>query len=156
MNFISIGFWAAFCAFFLIYIFVRKWSRVAMLLWVIAFDLFFFWQANGWLMLLLPATAAANYFLTELMRRPAGAEGWRCGGRSGNWFFGKLVRKIISARTLGGCDRRQDLGERALVRAQGFDGPLRLPQFRGRDELHRRSDLQRAADRPDPVFDLPK
>ena len=73
MNFLSISFWAAFCAFFLIYIFVRKWSRAAMLLWVIAFDLFFFWQANGWLMLLLPATAAANYFLTELLRRPAGA-----------------------------------------------------------------------------------
>ncbi|MDY6418839.1 MAG: MBOAT family O-acyltransferase, partial [Bacteroidales bacterium] len=68
MNFLSISFWAAFCAFFLIYIFVRKWSRTAMLLWVLAFDLFFFWQANGWLMLLLPATAAVNYFLTELLR----------------------------------------------------------------------------------------
>ena len=68
MNFISIGFWAAFCAFFLLYIFVKRWSRTAMLLWVLAFDLFFFWQANGWLMLLLPATAAVNYFLTEWMR----------------------------------------------------------------------------------------
>ena len=47
MNFLSISFWAAFCAFFLIYIFVRKWSRAAMLIWVVAFDLFFFWQANG-------------------------------------------------------------------------------------------------------------
>ncbi len=72
MNFISIGFWAAFCAFFLIYIFVRRWNRTAMLLWVLAFDLFFFWQANGWLMLLLPATAAVNYFLTELLRKSAG------------------------------------------------------------------------------------
>ena len=69
MNFISMGFWAAFCAFFLIYVFVKKWSRTAMLLWVLAFDLFFFWQANGWLMLLLPATAALNYFLTEEIRR---------------------------------------------------------------------------------------
>ena len=69
MNFISIGFWAAFCAFFLLYIFVKRWSRTAMLLWVLAFDLFFFWQANGWLMLLLPATAAMNYFLTEEIRR---------------------------------------------------------------------------------------
>ena len=69
MNFISISFWAAFCAFFLVYIFLKRRSRTAMLLWVLAFDLFFFWQANGWLMLLLPATAAVNYFLTELMRR---------------------------------------------------------------------------------------
>ena len=68
MNFLSISFWAAFCGFFLIYIFMKKWSRTAMLLWVLAFDLFFFWQANGWLMLLLPATAAVNYFLTEWMR----------------------------------------------------------------------------------------
>ena len=80
MNFISMGFWAAFCAFFLIYIFVKKWSRTAMLLWVLAFDLFFFWQANGWLMLLLPATAAVNYFLTEWMRRlSAGASAQRTG-----------------------------------------------------------------------------
>ena len=71
MNFLSISFWAAFCAFFLIYVFVKKWSRTAMLIWVVAFDLFFFWQTNGWLMLLLPATAAANYFLTEAMRRGA-------------------------------------------------------------------------------------
>ena len=75
MNFLSIGFWAAFCAFFLVYVFVKRWSRAAMLLWVLAFDLFFFWQANGWLMLLLPATAAVNYFLTELLRRRAGASG---------------------------------------------------------------------------------
>ena len=74
MNFISITFWAAFCAFFLVYIFLKRWSRTAMLLWVLAFDLFFFWQANGWLMFLLPATAAVNYFLTELLRQPAGAE----------------------------------------------------------------------------------
>ena len=78
MNFLSIGFWAAFCAFFLIYIFMKRWSRTAMLLWVIAFDLFFFWQANGWLMLLLPATAAINFFLTELLRR-AGASAQRTG-----------------------------------------------------------------------------
>jgi len=93
MNFLSISFWAAFCAFFLIYIFVRKWSRAAMLLWVIAFDLFFFWQANGWLMLLLPATAAANYFLTEWMRRPAAAP-----TRSdGNYFSDKFAEKPIPA-----------------------------------------------------------
>ena len=114
MNFISMGFWAAFCAFFLIYIFVKKWSRTAMLLWVLAFDLFFFWQANGWLMLLLPATAAVNYFLTEEIRRSsrrmtedtAGAERGRCGGRSRNWFFGKPARKIISVRPLGGTRRK--------------------------------------------------
>ena len=144
MNFISMGFWAAFCAFFLIYIFVKKWSRTAMLLWVLAFDLFFFWQANGWLMLLLPATAAVNYFFTELLRqskgpassdtasatsscpglqngpsttnsrppattpshgKPADAERERCGGRSGNWFFGSGSRKIISGRPLGSARR---------------------------------------------------
>ena len=69
MNFISIGFWAAFCAFFFLYILIRERSRTAMLLWVLAFDLFFFWKGNGWLMLLLPATAAVNYYLTEAMRR---------------------------------------------------------------------------------------
>ncbi|MBQ6762619.1 MAG: MBOAT family protein [Bacteroidales bacterium] len=76
MNFLSIGFWLAFCVFFLVYICFRQWSRKAMLLWVIVFDLFFFWKANGWLMLLLPATAAVNYFLTEAMRRARRGRGW--------------------------------------------------------------------------------
>ena len=101
MNFISLGFWAAFCAFFLVYIFCKKWSRTAMLLWVLAFDLFFFWKANGWLMLLLPATAAVNYFLTELIRHAKYAPETASPAtekRSGNWFFGKPVRKIISGR----------------------------------------------------------
>ncbi len=93
MNFISIGFWAAFCAFFLVYIFLKKLSRTAMLLWVLAFDLFFFWQANGWLMLLLPATAAVNYFLTNLIRRPAVAPQ----RADGNYFSGKFAEKPISA-----------------------------------------------------------
>ena len=96
MNFISLGFWAAFCAFFLIYVFVKKWSRTAMLLWVLAFDLFFFWQANGWLMLLLPATAAVNYYLTEFMRKSrAAAES--CGRADGNYFPDKFAGKPISA-----------------------------------------------------------
>ena len=93
MNFISIGFFAAFCAFFLVYIFLKKLSRTAMLLWVLAFDLFFFWQANGWLMLLLPATAAVNYFLTNLIRRPAVAPQ----RADENYFSGKFAEKPISA-----------------------------------------------------------
>ena len=76
MNFLSVGFWLAFCIFFLVYICFKQWNRKAMLLWVIAFDLFFFWKANGWLMLLLPATAAVNYFLTEAMRRARRGRGW--------------------------------------------------------------------------------
>ena len=96
MNFISLGFWAAFCAFFLIYVFVKKWSRTAMLLWVLAFDLFFFWQANGWLMLLLPATAAVNYYLTEFMRK-SGAAAESCGRADGNYFPDKFAGKPISA-----------------------------------------------------------
>ena len=93
MNFLSIGFWAAFCAFFLVYIFVKRWSRAAMLLWVLAFDLFFFWQANGWLMLLLPATAAVNFFLTELLRRAGASAQWA----DGNYFSDRFAEKPISA-----------------------------------------------------------
>ena len=101
MNFISIGFWAAFCAFFLLYIFVKRWSRTAMLLWVLAFDLFFFWQANGWLMLLLPATAAVNYFLTEEIRRSSRRMTDNTAGApsraAGNYFSDKSAEKPISA-----------------------------------------------------------
>ena len=69
LMFCSMGFWALFTLFFCLYIFCRKWNRTAMLLYVIAFDLFFFYKANGLLMLLLPLTAALNWGLTEWMRR---------------------------------------------------------------------------------------
>ena len=101
MNFISIGFWAAFCAFFLVYIFLKKWSRTAMLLWVLAFDLFFFWQANGWLMLLLPATAAVNYFLTELMRRATQRPGEVTPSQSNRRSGSKWVLALIVLLDLG-------------------------------------------------------
>ena len=108
MNFISLGFWAAFCAFFLIYIFLKKWSRTAMLLWVIAFDLFFFWQANGWLMLLLPATAMVNYYLTECLRRTVAGVPSRA---DQNYFPDKFAGKPISAppSTTPAHDTRQKL-----------------------------------------------
>ena len=37
------------------------------LAYVIAFSLFFFWKANGWIMLLLPLTALATWALTRIM-----------------------------------------------------------------------------------------
>ncbi len=93
LMFCSMGFWALFTAFFFLYIFVRKWNRTAMLLYVLAFDLFFFYKANGLLMLLLPATAAVNYFLTELMRRPGGVPS----RAAGNYFSDRFAEKPISA-----------------------------------------------------------
>ena len=114
LMFCSMGFWALFTVFFFLYIFCKKWNRTAMLLYVIAFDLFFFYKANGLLMLLLPATAAVTYYLTEQIRRSsrrmtdsdgadlaAGAMRRRCGGRSGNWFFGKPVRERSEVRISG-------------------------------------------------------
>ncbi len=54
------------------------------------------------------------------------------------------------------ADSGKNFREGALIRPHSFDGLLRLAELGGSDEFHRRSDLQRTADRIDPVFDLPK
>ena len=55
-------------AFLAIYAVLRRWSRTAMMLYVIAFNLYFAYRLNGSLMWLLPATACFNYALTQEMR----------------------------------------------------------------------------------------
>lgn len=69
LPFLSMGFWLIFMLFLAVYALLKKSTRTGMMLWVLAFSLFFFYKANGWLMLLLPATAAANWFLVEQMRK---------------------------------------------------------------------------------------
>ena len=61
LLFTDISFWIIFVVFLAFYALVRRWSRVGMLLYVIGFSLLFFWLANGWLMLLLPAVAFVSW-----------------------------------------------------------------------------------------------
>ena len=57
LLFSDITFWMVFIFFLAIYAFIRRYSRVGMVLYVAAFSLLFFYLANGWLMVLLPAVA---------------------------------------------------------------------------------------------------
>ncbi|MBR5716622.1 MAG: MBOAT family protein [Bacteroidales bacterium] len=57
LLFSDITFWLVFIFFLAIYAFVRRYSRMGMVLYVTAFSLLFFYLANGWMMLLLPAVA---------------------------------------------------------------------------------------------------
>ena len=68
----SVSFAVLFIIFLTLYILLKKYSRTAMLLYVIAFNLFFAYKANGCWMLLLPATAVLNYLFTEKMRHSEG------------------------------------------------------------------------------------
>ena len=87
--------------------------------------------------------------------RDDGGAAWRRGG----------IRREESVRSLRFLHRtalrrcRQG-GEyachQALIGTQGFDRTLRLAELGGSDELHRRSDLQRAAYGIDPVFRFPE
>lgn len=65
----SIAFALLFILFFTIYTLLQQWSQRAMMVYVIAFNLFFAYKANGHLMWLLPLTAVANYALTQRMRK---------------------------------------------------------------------------------------
>ena len=69
LPFLSMGFWLVFLLFLGVYALLKKSTKCGMMCWVIGFSLFFFYKANGWLMLLLPATAAANWLLVEAMRK---------------------------------------------------------------------------------------
>lgn len=55
-------------AFFAVYTLIKQWSRTAMMLYVVAFNLYFAFNLNGSIMWLLPATACLNYALTQEMR----------------------------------------------------------------------------------------
>lgn len=65
----SIPFALLFVVFYALYTLLQQRSRSAMMLYVIGFNLFFAYKANGMLMWLLPLTALANYALTQRMRR---------------------------------------------------------------------------------------
>lgn len=57
LLFTDITFWLVFAVFMAVYAFIRSYTRLGMLLYVTAFSLFYYWLANGWLLLLLPGVA---------------------------------------------------------------------------------------------------
>ena len=74
MIFTSIQFWAAFIAFLILFVLLRRTRREVMMLYVIAASLAFFYLSNRWLMLLLPATALISWALTNWMSRQDGSK----------------------------------------------------------------------------------
>lgn len=72
LQFVTLTFWAAFVVFFALYLLCRCLSRRLMLVYVTLFSLFFAYNTNGLLMLLLPATILVSWALTEAMRRCSG------------------------------------------------------------------------------------
>jgi len=67
LLFSDITFWLVFIFFLAIYAFVRRCCRLGMLLYVTAFSLLFFYLANGWLMLLLPAVALVAWWSGRIL-----------------------------------------------------------------------------------------
>lgn len=67
MNYTDINIEVMLVAFLAIYTLVKRASRTAMMLYVVAFNLYFAYQLNGSVMWLLPATACFNYALTQEM-----------------------------------------------------------------------------------------
>lgn len=67
MNYTDINIEVMLVAFLAIYTLVKRSSRTAMMLYVVAFNLYFAYRLNGSVMWLLPATACFNYALTQEM-----------------------------------------------------------------------------------------
>lgn len=72
MLFTTITFWALFIAFLVPLAFLRKYTRKGMMLYVIAASLLFFYQANGYLMVLLPLVAICSWRYSFRMRSSRG------------------------------------------------------------------------------------
>lgn len=67
MNYTDINIEVMLVAFLAIYTLVKRASRTAMMLYVVAFNLYFAYRLNGGVMWLLPTTACFNYALTQEM-----------------------------------------------------------------------------------------
>lgn len=67
MNYTDINIEVMLVAFLAVYTLVKRASRTAMMLYVVAFNLYFAYRLNGGMMWLLPATACFNYALTQEM-----------------------------------------------------------------------------------------
>lgn len=67
LLFSDVSFWLVFVFFLAFYALIRRYSRVGMLLYVIAFSLLFFWLANGWMMLLLPLVAIVSWWAARTL-----------------------------------------------------------------------------------------
>lgn len=67
MNYTDINIEVMLVAFLAIYTLVKRASRTAMMLYVVAFNLYFAYRLNGGVMWLLPATACFNYALMQEM-----------------------------------------------------------------------------------------
>lgn len=67
MNYTDINIEMMLVAFLAIYTLVKRASRTAMMLYVVAFNPYFAYRLNGSVMWLLPATACFNYALTQEM-----------------------------------------------------------------------------------------
>ncbi len=73
----SVGFWILFVVFYDGLLLLRRRSRCAQLAYVVGFNLFCAFKANGALMLLLPATTAATWWLARRMQRTDSARARR-------------------------------------------------------------------------------
>ena len=69
LQFSTIKFWILFVVFFAFFISIRNKKRTLMMSYVILFSLFIAFKANGWLMLLLPATTLLSWTMTEKMKK---------------------------------------------------------------------------------------
>lgn len=67
MMYCSLTFFITFLVFYAVYIALKGGTRVLMQCYVVAFSLFFAYKANGWFMLLLPATTLISWGLVKWM-----------------------------------------------------------------------------------------
>lgn len=69
LQYCTLSFLITFAVFYLFYMVARRSRRWLMMAYVVAFSIFFAYKGNGWLTLLLPATAVVSWLLTAEVRR---------------------------------------------------------------------------------------
>ena len=96
LLFTEISFWLVFVFFLAIFAFMRRYTRMGMLLYVVAFSLMFFWLANGWMMLLLPTVAFVTWWSGRWLRISEMGEEGPVRPVLRRWVLGLSVLVVLS------------------------------------------------------------
>lgn len=67
LLFTDLSFWLVFVLFLVVFAVVRRYTRLGMLLYVVAFSFVFYWLANGWMLWLLPVMALVIWWIGRVL-----------------------------------------------------------------------------------------
>lgn len=88
MLFSSGLFWLLFILFLPAYVLLRRWGRVQMSVFVLAFSLYFYYRSSGWFVLMLMLTATADWVISRQLARTSAK------GQRRAWMWASIAMSV--------------------------------------------------------------